>query len=254
MVVLFIELGDCCCGVGYQFGYFYSEGDYILLMDGDMEFEFGFIDCVVIFLEVNLEYVGVVGMVEMDEVVNYEFIFCKQCFDMIYLVGDCDYLGGGGLYCCFVIRKIGYLINCNLYVYEEVELGFCLLEYGYKLYCLNIFYFCYMLYMLLIFKMLCYCWWSGYYQGMGEILCSVWGKLYFLIVVKMVKSEVVFLLYLMLLVCLVFMLNMDIVGVVLLLLFVFIVFKIIKNCLLVNGLYSVMNMIICVVGLLKGLM
>ncbi|HBD0170392.1 TPA: glycosyl transferase, partial [Escherichia coli] len=81
-----------------------------------------------------------------------------------------------------------------------------------------------------------------------------WGKPYFSTVVKMVKSEVVFLLYLMLLVCSVFTLNMDIVGVALLPLLVFIVLKTIKNRSLVNGLYSAMNMTIRAAGLLKGLM
>lgn len=254
MVVSLTEPGDRCCGVGHQLGYLYSEGDYILLMDGDMELEPGFIDRAVTFLEANSEYAGVAGTVEMDEAANYEFISRKQRLDTIYPVGDCDHLGGGGLYRRSAIRKIGYLTNRNLHAYEEAELGLRLLEHGYKLHRLNIPYFRHTSYTLPTFKMLRYRWRSGYYQGMGEILRSAWGKPYFSTVVKMVKSEVVFLLYLILLVCSVFTLNMDIVGVALLPLLVFIVLKTIKNRSLVNGLYSAMNMTIRAAGLLKGLM
>lgn len=36
-VVSLTDPGDRCCGVGHQLGYLYSEGEYLLLMDGDME-------------------------------------------------------------------------------------------------------------------------------------------------------------------------------------------------------------------------
>ena len=74
-----------------------------------MELEPGFIDRAVTFLEANSEYAGVAGTVEMDEAANYEFISRKQRLDTIYPVGDCDHLGGGGLYRRSAIRKIGYL-------------------------------------------------------------------------------------------------------------------------------------------------
>ncbi len=102
--------------------------------------------------------------------------------------------------------------------------------------------------------MLRYRWRSGYYQGMGEILRSAWGKPYFSTVVKMVKSEVVFLLYLMLLVCSVFTLNMDIcrrcaAAVICILSYL----KLLKNRSLVNGRYSAMNMTIRAAGSSKVL-
>ncbi len=42
MVVCLDNAADRCCGIGHQLGWLYSEGDYLLLLDGDMELEPGF--------------------------------------------------------------------------------------------------------------------------------------------------------------------------------------------------------------------
>ncbi len=52
-VVSLTDPGDRCCGVGHQLGYLYSEGEYLLLMDGDMELEEGFVDQAVAFCRLN---------------------------------------------------------------------------------------------------------------------------------------------------------------------------------------------------------
>ena len=62
-VVSLTDPGDRCCGVGHQLGYLYSEGEYLLLMDGDMELEEGFVDQAVAFLQAEPEYAGVAGTV-----------------------------------------------------------------------------------------------------------------------------------------------------------------------------------------------
>ena len=72
MVVCLDNAKDRCCGVGHQLGWLFSEGDYLLLLDGDMELEPGFLDTAVAFLEEHPEYAGVAGSVEMDDAANYE--------------------------------------------------------------------------------------------------------------------------------------------------------------------------------------
>ena len=133
MVVCLDNAKDRCCGVGHQLGWLFSEGDYLLLLDGDMELEPGFLDNAVAFLETHPEYAGVAGSVEMDDAANYEFKSRKQRLHLIYPQGDTDHLGGGGLYRRSAIEKIGYLTNLNLHGYEEAELGIRLQAAGYKL-------------------------------------------------------------------------------------------------------------------------
>lgn len=251
-VVSLTDPGDRCCGVGHQLGYLYSEGDYLLLMDGDMELEEGFVDQAVAFLQAEPEYAGVAGTVAMDEAVNYEFKSRKQRINQIYPVGDCDHLGGGGLYRRAAIEKIGYLTNRNLHAYEEAELGLRLGNAGYKLRRLNIPYFFHTSHTLPTFKMLRHRWKTRYYQAPGELLRCSWGKPWFMGALNMVRNEAVFALYLIMLFAALFTLNRDVVAIAFLPLLAFALLKIVKNRSLTDGLQSVINLVVRSVGLLKG--
>lgn len=251
-VVSLTEPGDRCCGVGHQLGYLYSEGEYLLLMDGDMELEEGFVDRAVAFLQAHEEYAGVAGTVEIDDAVNYEFKSRKQRINQIYPVGDCDHLGGGGLYRRAAIEKIGYLTNRNLHAYEEAELGLRLTDAGYKLRRLDIPYFSHTSHTLPTFKMLKHRWLSGYYQAPGELLRCSFGTPYFTRALKMVKNEAVFALYLLILLAALVTVNGSIITLVLLPLLAFTLWKIVQNRSLSDGVQSVINMIVRSVGLLKG--
>lgn len=252
-VVSLTQPADRCCGVGHQLGYLYSEGEYLLLMDGDMELEKGFIDSAVTFLEAHPDYAGVAGTVEMDDAANYEFKSRKQRLHEIYPIGDCDHLGGGGLYRRVAIEKIGYLTNRNLHAFEEAELGMRLLHAGYKLHRLNVPYFSHTSHNMSTFKLLMYRWRSGYNQATGELLRSAWGRPYLSHVFRMVKNEIIFSIYMFLLLVSILTFNVEIVGVALLPLLAFIILKAIKNRSLANGLHSVINLAVLSAGLVKGL-
>lgn len=252
-VVSLTEPGDRCCGVGHQLGYLYSEGEYLLLMDGDMELEKGFIDSAIAFLVEHPEYAGVAGTVEMDDATNYEFKSRKQRLHEIYPLGDCDHLAGGGLYRRSAIDKIGYLTNRNLHAYEEAELGMRLLDAGYKLHRLDTPYFSHTSHTMPTFKLLKYRWRSGYHQAPGELLRSAWRKPYFGYALKMVKNEVIFTLYMLILLIALLTFDAEIIGMTLLPLLAFIILKTIKNRSLMGGLQSVINLTVLSVGLIKGL-
>lgn len=252
-VVSLTEPGDRCCGVGHQLGYLYSEGEYLLLMDGDMELEKGFIDKAIAFLVEHPEYAGVAGTVEMDDAANYEFKSRKQRLHKIYPLGDCDHLGGGGLYRRSAIEKIGYLTNRNLHAYEEAELGMRLLDAGYKLHRLDTPYFSHTSHTMPTFKLLKYRWRSGYHQAPGELLRSAWRKPYLGYALKMVKNEVIFTLYMLILLIAILTFDAEVIGMTLLPLLVFIILKAIKNRSLIGGLQSVINLSVLSVGLIKGL-
>lgn len=251
-VVSLTDPDDRCCGVGHQLGYLFSEGDYLLLMDGDMELEEGFIDRAIAFLQAEPEYAGVAGTVEMDDAVNYEFKSRKQRINQIYPVGDCDHLGGGGLYRRSAIEKIGYLTNRNLHAYEEAELGLRITGAGYKLRRLDIPYFSHTSHTMPTFKMLMHRWKTRYYQAPGELLRCSWGKPWFMGALKIVRNEAVFALYLILLFAALLTLNGKVMAVALLPLLVFTLLKIVKNRSLSDGLQSVINMVVRSAGLLKG--
>ncbi|OAT18961.1 putative glycosyltransferase protein [Buttiauxella noackiae ATCC 51607] len=252
-VVSLTQPVDRCCGVGHQLGYLYSEGEYLLLMDGDMELEKEFIDSALTFLETHPEYAGVAGTVEMDDAANYEFKSRKQRLHEIYPLGDCDHLGGGGLYRRVAIEKIGYLTNRNLHAFEEAELGMRLLHAGYKLHRLDVPYFSHTSHNMPTFKLLMYRWRSGYNQATGELLRSAWGKPYLRDVLKMVKNEIIFSIYMFALLISILTFNAEIIGIALLPLLAFIILKAIKNRSLINGLHSVVNLAVLSAGLVKGL-
>ncbi len=252
-VVSLTNPADRCCGVGHQLGYLYSEGEYLLLLDGDMELEDGFIAKGIEFLEKHREYAGVAGTVEMDGAANYEFKSRKQRIHKIYPLGDCGHLGGGGLYRRSAIEKIGYLTNRNLHGYEEAELGIRLHDAGYKLHRLDTPYFRHTSYTMPTLKMLQYRWKNGFLWASGELLRSAWGKSYFREALNIVKNEAVFTLYLLVLLLALLTFNGMVIGVALLPLLAFIALKTIKNRSLMNGLQSVMNLAVFSAGLIKGL-
>ncbi len=253
MVVSLTEPTDRCCGVGHQLGYLHSEGEFILLMDGDMELEPGFIDHAVTFLQNNPTYAGVAGTVEMDDASNYEFTSRKQRINKIYPLGDSDHLGGGGLYRLSAIADIGYLTNRSLHAYEEAELGIRLLAAGYKLHRLNVPYFRHTSYTMPTFRMLRYRWKSGFHQAPGELLRSAWGKPWFRDALMMVKNEVIFASYILIVVIAFFTFDVSLIDIALLPLLAFILLKTIRNRSLKNGLNSVINLGVLSAGLIKGL-
>lgn len=253
MVVSLTEPRDRSCGVGHQLGYLYSEGEYILLMDGDMELEPGFIDHAVAFLQDNPAYAGVAGTVEMDEASNYEFTSRKQRINKIYPLGDNDHLGGGGLYRRSAIADVGYLTNRSLHAYEEAELGMRLLTAGYKLRRLDVPYFRHTSHSLPTLKMLWFRWKSGFHQAPGELLRSAWGKSWFRDALHMVKNEVIFASYILLVLIAFLTLDVSLIDIALLPLLAFILLKTFQNRSLKNGLNSVVNLAVRSAGLIVGL-
>ena len=244
---------DRCCGVGHQLGYLHSEGDFLLLLDGDMKLEAGFIDHGISFLLEHPEYAAVAGAVEMDDVDSYEFKSRKQRIHQIYPIGDCSHLGGGGLYRKSVIDEIGYLTNRNLHAYEESELGMRLGLAGYKLHRLDVPYFSHTSYTMSSFELIKHRWKGGYLFASGELLKGSFGTPLFKKALSTVKNEAIFTLYLLLLISTLFTFNSLIIMLTALPLFAFITLKTIKNRSIKDALHSVINLSVFSAGLLRGL-
>ncbi len=253
-VVSLTNPSDRCCGVGPQLGYLYSEGEFILLLDGDMTLQEGFIEQAVSFLQENVDYAGVAGSVSMNEVDSYEFKSRQQRMDKIYPVGDCDHLGGGGLYRREAIEQIGYLTNRNLHAYEEAELGIRLKKSGYKLHRLATPFFYHVSYDMPSMELLKYRWKNKYVCASGELLRGGLQGGYFPEALKKVKNEAVFAVYLIVLFLALISTQLSLFGVVLLPLLAFFVLKWLKNKSYRDAAQSIINLSVFSAGLIKGLL
>lgn len=253
-VVTLNNADERCCGVGHQLGYLVSEGKYLLLLDGDMQLETGFIESAIKFLDDNQKYAAVAGAVEMDDSSNYEFKARKQKIAIIYPFGDVNHLGGGGLYRSSAIDEIGYLTNRNLHALEEGELGLRLTSAGYKLHRLDIPYFKHTSYELSTLELLKHRWNNGYLFSHGELLKSAYGKPYFMRAVKLIKSELVFTAYVMLVLLVLVFGGFSDLLISLLPLVAFWALKSLKNKSMQDGFMSILNLSSFSAGIIRGLL
>ncbi|MEZ9565610.1 glycosyltransferase family 2 protein [Vibrio artabrorum] len=253
-VVTLVNKKDRCCGVGPQLGYLYSTGDYLLLLDGDMCLQDGFIDEAINFLEKEPTYAAVAGTVEMDEANSYEFKSRQQRHHKIYPTGDCNHLAGGGLYRASAVKDIGYLTHRTLHAYEEAELGMRLQYAGYKLHRLDAPFFHHTSYDMPTLTLLRYRWKRGYLFASGELLKSAFGRAYFRQAVRVVRNELIFACYLAWLMLVLLVGNVSVLVMSLLPLLLFFIMKALKNRSIKDGALSVVNLTVFAAGLVNGLL
>jgi glycosyltransferase involved in cell wall biosynthesis len=114
-----------CCGIAAQLGYQHSIGEYVHVLDGDMELDAGFLSHAVSFLDSHAAVAGVGGYIHEMRVENLEFEarVRRQHRREPKQAADVDCLSGGGLYRRAAIEDVGYLSDRNLHSFEEYELG-----------------------------------------------------------------------------------------------------------------------------------
>lgn len=177
------------CGIGPQLGYQYAHGEYIYLMDGDMEMIPGFIDVAISRMRAQPMLAGIAGMLlELGGGSNYEFEVRKTKESPLRMPGVQHWLVGGGLYRKVAIDSIGYLSNRNLHGNEEKELGLRLTYAGWKMERISepdVRHYGHTLSSIQLMKAR---WKSCYVDGPGELLRASWGKPYFWVVLKSQKN------------------------------------------------------------------
>lgn len=119
-----------CCGIGPQLGYQYAEGEYVYILDGDMEIDQQFLETAIHKLETTPLLAGVGGSVK--EMCLENLVFKKRA-KKEFRYGNVNHLGMGGLYKRKAIEEAGYLSNMNLHSFEELELGLRLVSKGWTL-------------------------------------------------------------------------------------------------------------------------
>jgi len=133
--ITIIQLDDSnegSCGIGPQLGFIEAKGDYLFLLDGDMEVVLGFTETALKEFESNPKLAGVGGYIEDAGELNSEFRLRSQIASRANNKGVVSHLGGGGLFRTSAIISIGYFTNRNLHAFEELELGIRLNHAGWQ--------------------------------------------------------------------------------------------------------------------------
>ena len=132
-IVQLVNANERCCGVGPQLGYQHSSGEFIYLIDGDMQLLDGFLEHALDILAQRPDVAGVGGRVVELNTDSLEYVSREQRAAVHRHAGSVDRLDGGGLYRRSAIEAAGYFSDRNLHSYEEYDLGVRLRVLGWKL-------------------------------------------------------------------------------------------------------------------------
>lgn len=177
--VLVVELADPaerCCGIGPQMGYQFARGDYIALIDGDMQIDVDFIRQAIRFLDDNPRHAGVAGRVDETNLDNLEFARRVRRAPADMRAGDVDRLNGGGVFRRAAIEDSGYFTDRGLHAYEEFELAARLRSRGWRLARLDIPFVRHYGHRVNAYPLLMRRWQSGYVLGLGEVVRAALGR------------------------------------------------------------------------------
>lgn len=180
-----------CCGIGAQLGYQFASGEFILVVDGDMQIEREWLLDALDLLRNNSEVGGVGGVVKEMNLGNIEFRArqARQPKDM--QPGIVDRLNMGGLYRSLAIENVGYLTHRGLHACEELELGLRLTFSGWKLIRLSKISILHYGHSVPLFSLMKRRWSSRYVNGAGELLKYSVGKPWFFAACKAVKLPLI---------------------------------------------------------------
>jgi glycosyltransferase involved in cell wall biosynthesis len=187
-IVQLVDQNERCCGIGPQIGFQYSVGEYVYILDGDMEMLPGFMDRAVSFLDANPELAGVGGQVVEMNTDSLEYIARTERSSDHMRQGEVDRLDGGGLYRRNAIEQVDYFSNRNLHSYEEYDLGVRLRVAGWKLQRINVQSVRHYGHDADPYTLLLKRWSSGYICGLGEMLRNAVGEKHFMLIAKELRE------------------------------------------------------------------
>jgi glycosyltransferase involved in cell wall biosynthesis len=164
------------CGIGPQLGFQHSQGEYVYLMDGDMEMLPGILPHALNFLAQHPEVAGVSGRVVELNKESLEYRERDLRAPAHLSPGQVDRLDGGGLYRRLAIQESGYLSDRNLHSYEEFDLAVRLRALGWNLYRLPIDAVTHEGHHTPPYRLMLRRWRTRYACGMGELVRAAAGR------------------------------------------------------------------------------
>jgi GT2 family glycosyltransferase len=178
-VVQLARAADRSCGAGPQLGWQHSRGEYVYIMDGDMQLVPGFLEQALAFLAQHPEIAGVGGrVVELNnESLEYRERGERSAKNEAHRnPGQVDRLDGGGLYRRRAIEEAGYFSDRNLHSYEEFDLAVRLRSLGWKLWRLPLDAVTHYGHDAPPYQLLMRRWRSRYACGLGELVRGALGQ------------------------------------------------------------------------------
>jgi glycosyltransferase involved in cell wall biosynthesis len=167
------------CGVGPQLGYQLARGEFVYILDGDMELDPLLLPSALAAMDADAKLGGVGGLVEEESDANFQFRG-RQRRGAEGIARVCEWLDMGGLYRAAALREVGYFSNRNLHAYEEMELGLRLGAAGWTLRRLAVRGVLHHGRTESSWALLKLRWRSRYLDGAGELLRAALGRPYFL--------------------------------------------------------------------------
>lgn len=133
-IVRLTDPAQRCCGVGPQLGYQHSRGEYVCILDGDMELDPAFIAQGIELLDRDSSIGGVGGFFSEMQIENLEFKGrAMRARRRSTSTKTVHWLGTGAIYRRAAIEQTGYFSDRNLHAYEEYDLGARLRANGWRL-------------------------------------------------------------------------------------------------------------------------
>lgn len=161
-----------CCGISPQLGYQHSRGEYVYLLDGDMDLDAAFVGRAIKLLDSDASLAGVGGYIGEMRITNFEFERRSRSLEHHRPTqpAESGHLAGGGLYRRTAIDDVGYLSDRNLHSNEEYDLGVRLRSKGWRLVRLGDHAADHYAYGMGSYRLLLHRVRSGYILGAGELL------------------------------------------------------------------------------------
>lgn len=187
-VTSLLNADERCCGVGPQLGYQHSLGEYVYLLDGDMQMVPGFLEEALVFLAQHPEVGGVGGRVVEQNLTSLEYRERALRAAPHMSPGDVDRLDGGGLYRRRAIEEAGFLSDRNLHSYEEFDLAVRLRARGWKLERVPVDAVTHYGHDAPPYSLLKRRWRTRYVDGLGELLHGAIGKPHMKLVLRCMRE------------------------------------------------------------------
>ena len=187
-IVQLANSSERCCGIGPQLGYQHSCGEFVYIMDGDMEMLPGFLEPALAFLAGHPDVAGIGGQVIEQNTESLEYIARMERASSHMRPGEVDRLDMGGLYRRSAIEQAGYFSNRHLHSYEEFDLAVRLRALGWHFWRLSMPSVNHYGHDAPPYQLLLRRWRTGYIFGLGELLRGAIGKPHLILVLKGVRE------------------------------------------------------------------
>ena len=175
-IVQLAHADERCCGIGPQLGYQHSRGEFVYILDGDMEMLPDFLPRALAFLQMHPEVAGVGGRVVEMNTSSLEYLGrIERGLDHMR-AGEVDRLDMGGLYRRSAVEETGYFSDRNLHSYEEFDLAVRLRVKGWKLWRMDVDAVRHYGHDAPPYELLVRRWRTRYICGLGELVRAAWGQ------------------------------------------------------------------------------